>query len=403
MIRQNQRHEQQSTKKLNKSIRDIVFLVVLILITFLMAGARAEVKQAFTTQELLADYDQMWDILHQSFPFLSLAGKSEAELEALRRENRELIGTRVTDVPGLYMLMQHTCRALGNIGHLQVTSPSLYRGLRDYVGMKSDPQSDASYTQLDTDSKQDYFIPPPSVNATYIEDAKALYLRFPTFSTTLNMDEPVPIAAYLSRFPDAEHIIFDVCANPGGYMDRWMYNIVSAFAEPVEWTLTGYLRLTDAVAEKYSRFELKPLDDTSLSLPEFAKTLGMTHQGKVTYNFPMDNYQGEQISKPIQRWLLVDEGVYSGADALTRFCIDTGWAKVVGRTTKGDGALLLGPSVFRVDHSGLLFSFLPEGSANKDGTLNTIRGTMPNYFSKPSERPLDTCIRIILNDQPKSN
>lgn len=51
----------------NKRPLNLLFVLILF-ISVISVGVRVEAKQDFTTQELLADYDQMWEILYESFP-----------------------------------------------------------------------------------------------------------------------------------------------------------------------------------------------------------------------------------------------------------------------------------------------------------------------------------------------
>lgn len=383
-------------------------LVVLCLGTVGESAAETEVRHNFTAEELLADYDQMWGILRESYPFLSLAGKSDAELEALLQENRALIGSRVQDAGGLYMLMQSTCRALYKAAYLWPLTPQEYReyhnwALQDEVDPDDypfalDPQTVATYTQLGMEDERPLFTPPQSVGMEYFPDIRAAYFRFPNFHVNVNPEEPVPIADFLSEHPDVEHVIIDITGNSGGSVYYWKYHIVSAFSEPVSWKWTSYLRITELIASQYQGLDISPLPPEPPVKPGFVVGLGMTHMGTGSMAFPLEEYAGEQVDAPVRRWLLVDGYVAAGADTLAGFCKDTGWAAVVGETTRGRGLVLNSPVLARLDNTGLLFRFSVESGVNDDGTLNTERGTMPDYPNKPLESPLDACKRVILGD-----
>ncbi len=385
-----------------------VSLLLALLLPCLAAsgGADQPVKLSFTTEELLADYDQMWAILHESFPFLPLAGKSEAELEALRLEVRAKIGPRVTDAAGLYLLMQDVCAAPGYLAHLGPVSPDAFRLSYDYARRQGEdwdywvqlysPQGMASYAQLaSAHQPMRYDSQPPEIAMRYIPGSRALHIRYPIFKAAFDPQRLVPIADTLSRHPEAQHVIIDITGNGGGQTLHWMHHIVSAFSEPVSWSYTSYLRLTDIIAPQYEHTDLRPISPDMPGLPDFVSELGMTHLGQKTQRFPLDGYWAPQVDRPLRRWLLVDEVCYSAAEMFTRFCLDTAWATVVGRTTGGDGGVLQGASQVALHHTGLMLGFFVESGANADGSLNPLQGSQPDHFSKPSESPLNACLRLI--------
>lgn len=340
-----------------------------------------------------------------------MADKTEGELEALYLENRALIGTRVTDVKGLYFVMQQTCRALGNIGHLRPLSPldyPLYQHSRAQemdvapadINMVLNPQTIESYKLL---GSEEMVAPLQTHHAStpmeYLPEIRAVYVKFPSFYNYILVEQPVPIAEFLAKHPEAEHIIFDITMNPGGYGYIWMHHFVSVFTESVHWQARSYIRITDAIAWQYDGVEMIPIDANTAGLPSWVNDLGMTHQGYISTRLPVESYKGTKVDKPLKRRLLVDEGVASAAETFTRFCKDTGWATVVGTTTKGDGVVVAdAPCMVRLDNTGLLLQFFVESGVNADGTPNAVRGTLPDYIKKPSETPLEACIRIIQND-----
>ena len=110
----------------------------------------------------------------------------------------------------------------------------------------------------------------------------------------------------------------------------------------------------------------------------------------------MEAYAGEKVERSVKRWLVIDGEVASAAEMFARFCKDTGWAAVAGTAAKGDGLVsAYAPSVVRLNNTGLLFMFFAESGVNEDGSLNVLRGTEPDYFAKPTESPLEACIRWI--------
>ena len=388
----------------------ILLFAIIFCISFYELNVLAEAKTSLSVQELQDDYDQMWDILYESYPFLPCTGKSEEELEALRQEKRALIGSKVTDSAGLYLIMQDICRALGNIAHLRALGPEeysslYYSGLQDQengINKKDneiylDPQTVETYTQLGFMSVKPVDTTDlSSVTMDYFPEIQTAYFRIPTFYSRELYDQGMPIAEFLDNYPDVENVIFDITGNRGGYGYIWTNHIVSAFSDPVDWQVTSYIRITDPVAWTYEGVDVEPIDPETTDLPDWVNTLGMTHQSTQRISLPYEDYAGKKVDKSIKRWIVTDENVASSAEVFTRFCKDTGWATIVGTATKGDGPTsAYSPSPVRLNHTGLLFWFFVESGVNEDGTLNALQGTMPDFFSKPNEKPLDACIRWI--------
>ena len=377
-------------------------------VQLLKGNGSAEAASAL--QLLLDDYDQMWDVLYESYPFLSCTGKDAEQLEALRLEKRALIGKKAADPAGLYHILQDTCSALGNIAHLRAVSPEEYSAfyadrsedrengiIHKDTDIWLDPKTVEVYAQLGfrearpANSSGLY-----SVGMDYFPDLHAAYFRFPTFYSEELTRQAVPIAAFLEKHPDVEHLIIDITGNRGGYTSAWINGIVSAFPDPVEWQSTSYIRITETVARTYEGIPVEPIDFEAADLPDWVESLGMTHQGTHRISLPLEAYAGEKVERSVKRWLVIDGEVASAAEMFARFCKDTGWAAVAGTAAKGDGLVsAYAPSVVRLNNTGLLFMFFAESGVNEDGSLNVLRGTEPDYFAKPTESPLEACIRWI--------
>lgn len=330
------------------------------------------------------------------------------ELEAFRLENRAKIGESVKDLGEFIQLVKDTCGALDNLAHLSVEDPfsySLYVALLeqgkyevddDYIfPLVLDPQTAATYKYMGA-------VPFPytldvQINQSFTQypELDAICFRFPSFFTMFETKSITQLARTLNYVRGLKHVIFDITGNGGGFDAFWVKQIVSAFAEPVEWRFISYARLTDVTAPNYTDAELHPLEPDSPLRPAFADDLGLTHWYENVYTLPIEDYPHIQYDKPVTRWLLVDEGVYSAADMFTNFCKATGWATVVGHKTGGDGILGRSPITTRLDNTGLLLRFTTETGMHPDGTPSATNGTMPDVLCVPGESPLDTCLQLI--------
>lgn len=99
-----------------------------------------------------------------------------------------------------------------------------------------------------------------------------------------------------------------------------------------------------------------------------------------------------------QLWMLIDSSNYSASDAFASFCKATGFARLVGETTGGNGRGGQ-PYTFALPNSGLLVYFDPYFSLNPDGSCNAIAGTRPDIETKPGMTALETCLEAIGRDK----
>lgn len=388
--------------------RTIGFILILVLLVFNASSIGEEMlKTDFTIEELLADYDQLWGIIDKNYPFLPVLAERGVGLKALRQENRALLGSRVKDLKGFYWLLGDMFYRMENLAHLELVSADIfktYQSLWDQYDLPEkalviDPQTRATYSSLGADDKSDFYAQEVPVQMRYYPEVSAIYVRFSTFGTSIINKDGSVIADYFTQYNDVKHVILDITGNTGGNTDYWQYMIVSAFSERYEWNNLSFLRITTLSAPFYHDTCLQPVSalPDGFRKPAFVDALGMTHYAACRETYPKEDYTGVQITTPLRRWLLVDEGVFSAADSFAGFCKDTGWATLVGRDTRGDGARVRGPVVVRLNNTGLLARFMVESAVNEDDSSNAVKGTTPDFQSKPNESPLETCLRLIRN------
>jgi C-terminal processing protease CtpA/Prc len=139
-------------------------------------------------------------------------------------------------------------------------------------------------------------------------------------------------------------------------------------------------------------YNVGTLDEIGNLPPDSIKGLGI--DSVTEWSYPICS--APEKFPQAKRWVLVDEGVFSAADAFTSYCKDTGWATVVGRKTSGDGS---GQRIMvALPNTGLIVEFSVMTTLNSKGEPNVLCGTCPDLPTKPSESPLQTLYRF-LEDQ----
>lgn len=97
--------------------------------------------------------------------------------------------------------------------------------------------------------------------------------------------------------------------------------------------------------------------------------------------------------------LLADENSYSAADTFAAFCKRSGFARVVGRPTGGDGVCCI-PVYFSLPASGLILRLNMVYGLNEDGASNERFGTPPDLLSQDSDSALQDAERSSISPRP---
>lgn len=383
-------------------LRIIAFAVVAALLAGVIAGCTKadteNIKTEFTAKELLADYDELWEMLEKDyiyFPILEIRG---VDIEALRESTRQQLIDRVTDFDSFCYLLNDMFYRMEYFAHLSIVTPEQLEVYREYYSESNgwqrifqNPQTDAVYEYLkgksenfptETDVGAKSY---PEVKASYDAQRKAVTFVVSTFSNAVLDRDKDFIGDYIGSLGDAkiEHIIFDISGNAGGNDLYWQNNIVAPFGGIYEWTNYLYLRDTELTRSCFfSDFDPQPISGlTDHQLPDFVQELGLTHFIKNNNRLAGigDNAPIGDHAPAAKKWVIIDNRVYSSADSFSAFCKATGWAVLVGQRTLGDGQGT-SPIMISLPNTGLLVRFSALAAETPGGTLNAVTGTDPDVL-----------------------
>lgn len=368
------------------------------------------VKTEFSREELLADYDQLWEILKESYPFLPVLEEHGIDWEQLRADYREKLRAQEPDAAGFAALIRQMFSQMENFAHLGLAGEEELRLYLDYPPERSPsltpwyeavtaPQTRAVYALLLSGTEYAPETEYPEVETGYYPDCKAAYFHFRSFNYFLKERDSTVIADYLATLDEVEHVIIDITGNSGGDFYSVIQNVIEPLGGEVAWTNYTFLAKSPANARFFletGAFEARPLSELpeDAVYPEFAEELGMNHYISTQVTCQTGDDKGPAAGA--KRWVLIDGAVFSTSETFARFCKDTGWATLVGTRTLGDGDGLA-PVLVPLDHTGLLVKFSTTSCANADGSLNAEAGTAPDYPCKPGELPLSKCLELIRN------
>ena len=354
------------------------------------------------------DYTYLWEQLEESYPYLPYLRSRGLDTDEIRtRYAQELRG--IQSDGAFLLLLNRMFSELGHFAHLDGISPEAYRMYRS-IFLENEEAAALLFTegfrevllderlsslyQADVEhplAQQSTTIL-PQASVFYYPDCKALRLRLPSFSQELVTQDRYLVADALTRYPEAEHILFDITGNTGGSDLYWMENLVAPFGGDFTFEYRNFYRDSPLFDRYYGSLatsaEAKPVD-----VPAWAAELGLDRVDVSTLSTSQFAYRGS-VESCAQRWLVVDGAVFSAADKFAAFCAATGWATVVGRRTAGDG-LGLTPVLLLLPESGILVRFAITAGENPDGSMNAALGTSPEILSIRDQLPLDRCLAQI--------
>ena len=353
----------------------------------------------------LEDYDQLWEDLQKNYPFFPVLEQQGVDVDAIRQTYRTYAQNADTTEEFMKTLDLLFAK-LYCFAHLSLIHKDRYvmlvesEALRDSVSFAPwlevlhDPVTEQAYASLSASEPPRQTDAPP-VTHSYYEDLHTAYFRFPVMD---GQDQTI-IADYLSQLSNVEHIIIDVTGNPGGSTLYWEEVIVKPFGGSWSAEFPVYYPDSPLVQKYYGSQNLQPIVETN-NLPPFVSALN----AKWFSISGWDLHCGEPTVKNgvhAQRWVLIDGGGYSATEAFASFCKLTGWAKLVGTPTAGDG---LGgqPILLQLKNTGLLVYFSTAMATNPDGSLNTAQGVSPDYNNPPKQSlsPLELCLNTIQSETP---
>ena len=364
-----------------------------------------------------ADFDLLWEQLTKSYPYLPYLREQGVDVDSIHDRYAAELGSIDSDGKFAGML-QRMFSELHNFAHLGLVTPEMYQSyyyvyvLNDdimpdelsaqYVKMLLDPGLSARYIAPDiTQENQKTGVSSgfPEVAIHYYSDCRAIYMQIPSFAQEIVHRDSSLIEDVLTKYPEAEHIIFDITGNSGGSDQYWIENLVAPFGGSYTFNYRNFFRYSDIYEDYYSGLDAMPVSDLD-DAPEWADLMDLDCYYVTRMVLPDEDKDIGAVPpcNNIKRWVLISPQVYSSSEKFASFCKDTGWATLVGRTTSGDG-LGTTPVLILLPDSGMLIRFSFFVGENPDGSINAVRGTRPDEICIKGTLPLTRCLELIREEQ----
>lgn len=195
---------------------------------------------------------------------------------------------------------------------------------------------------------------------------------------------------YLHKAIDYPAIVVDIRQNPGGLMEYWQNFLGPRLADRTYRT-TNWLFFRGGAASQRMLDAFEPSVEATAKLPQHLRMLGnrapsFSH-GEDLKDFAWF-YEDHQEVTPMQGgprfhgrlYLLVDDGVYSAAEAFASFAKQSGFAQLIGSRTGGDG-ITMGMLYRVLPNSGLVFTYTNVLGYSQDGKINEEEKTEPDVVT----------------------
>lgn len=376
-------------------------------------------QNGLSTEDKIEDFEYLYQTLKDNYPYF------EAEVRMngfnwLDKKEDYIIRLKETENDSLYFLELKKIVDEMNSGHTDF-GPTEYVSymLNAYKKMDS-IKYEAWINELEkSKSKADYWngfneigkektLNTGEEKLTNCTDSiinnQIALINIRTFDFNTINDDFIKIDSFLKKITrnQISNLIINIQGNGGGSAKYWQRNLVS--------------RLTNDTIFNYTYPTIKKGDFNQSFYPNFFK-----NAEKLTndYNNGFFNIPHEAIENDyyIQTWtqkiapfepinfsghifLLVDHKVFSSSEAFAQFCKTSGWAKIIGERTNGDG-VGSDPGIVTLPKSGLSFRYPVIGGLNYDGSFNYEEKTVPDIIieAKTSKERLEKAIRFIVENQ----
>lgn len=381
--------------RLKKSITSILLVVI---ISAVLIGCNSSIEQKqLTTKEKLEDFEYMYNIIKEEYPFLGV-NKRVFNVDWL--DNKEDYIKRIKDTENDIEFIREINKILSelNNNHTHIIS-----SLEQYKMFKEVYGEHGWYDFWEVEEVisryeniEDCQLPSKSISTeNYIlEDiieGQIGYIYIPEMMPRRgNIQEDIEeITEYIKTLKGHKGIIIDIRGNTGG-ADRYWQEIISRII-PKDYKNSGYILFRSGdITDKY--IESREVDTKSIE--ELPKSIIDNGPEEIVNDFSSFTnsdyilYRNNSIEFNGKIFLLVDESVYSAAETFAMFCKENELATLIGETTGGDGCGY-DPLLFNLSNSGLIVRMASNMYLTGSGLCNEEFKTTPDYFIEDVDRTKD--------------
>jgi len=397
-------------------------------------------RTRFTREDFLYDFDYMVAVLEVNFPSFGIIYRHHGvDMLEVAQDLRARLqdSTKPIDFETFWNMLRddffyhaYTGYVPLPIGHLHMLSDSGRRNMIDtysaphlsdvapyFLRIFNTPPTHPSYPYLEAHTYPLSNLPNWEVSRRrvlsidVIEEGAIGYLRFYTFSRTPSSTEWDELLDFYNDIIDFEHLIIDLRGNTGGVsyhfyqaatsylIDRSLVANFHHFLMDGEHNMVFFHNVLERdIVRLHNLF----CADGHLRLFTGNDALGyvMEVMDGVNYRIiehrrvdPRPRRERRQFDGKI--WLLIDEYNYSAALEIAHFHKETGFATLVGQTTRGGSSgRSWGSNFFALPNTGIIIRYDPTLVTDVRGRPLEY-GIEPHHFNRPGMDALETVLALI--------
>lgn len=381
------------------------------------------IEANLTTREKLKDFDYMYRVLEENYPFFKVNERMHGiDWLANRRKYRRLIKNTKNDAE-FYVAMDRILKDLNN-GHVNIFNGHHYRYFYKnyYLRFHNYPEYLAWYeafsnpyvkNRYDFDGEiEDIVLSQESVLESKILTEEVAYMKISQMASfdTLKNDY-VKIKEFLKDVENYPKLIIDIRGNGGGNVGYWQNIVELLIDEPLSaqyysFFKGGHRHGLDPYKVAYLT-TINNLDEEVLDrFPPEVKTDFRFYKLYSTRINPwsLSNNPLDRVNFKGKVYLLVDRGVFSASESFAAFAKDSGFATLVGEPTGGDRVSAEIPIIF-LPTSKFAIRYSREMAMNADGSINMEMKTIPHLHVDPEiheDFKQDKCIQAVIKDDGRN-
>ncbi|MDR2167804.1 MAG: hypothetical protein LBE35_08165 [Clostridiales bacterium] len=406
-------------------------------------------RHRLTNEDLLYDFDYLMALMEENFPFFGLSERvNGVDIRQLAAELRaEIEESGMTDAYDFYNAMiTGFIHPIGQLGHLFFYHPSTYndaleaymsqlRTLGDHERWSDWYFASTEWLMLENFTRPETLrlirrdIPMPEVIAAMpspldvtgvletdiLAEGKIAYVAVTRMANTAPHMSHIfrrTMYDFYTKIQDYEHLIIDLRGNHGGFADVFTHYVMG----PI---IPRTLRLTMTMFYRGGEHNLR-WSDANMRFRRAFGAVAATRQPieNMPANMPYLNQDDfklfdyfENVAFHISRvdwglsfsgkvWVLIDGVTASGAEQAAIMSKYTGFATLVGESTRGMPA---GPVIsvtqISLPNTGLIGRMDYGYFVDAYGRLFEGYGVTPHYFNRPGMDALETVLAMIAEGQ----
>lgn len=396
--------------KIHKNFKMYIIFVAAVIIFCILGIYHYEEKNrdidGLSKKQKIEDFDYMYDVLKNNYVYFDvnkrvngydwLSHKKEFEKEIKKtRDNVEFfnalkeilnkLNDKHTNVLNPHAFYNYIELYENNQEWLSV----LKKSNKQYLKWKKVLPSQDTYDNQLAESK--------NYETKILENGRIAYLKIKSMDHNSIGHDKKEINKFFYTIKSYPYLIIDIMDNRGGDGEYWKENIMNLLFK-------GTFKVHAITAIRGDEYSKKIYD--SVYGKQNAKSILTLPQN---FNYPPElkkdfkyYYEGTDISQWYgtigfrgKVYLLVDNRVFSAAEAFAYYVKSEKCITLVGDRTLGDG-LGTDPLLLRLPNSGLIIRFSGEMGLNPDGSSNAEKGTEPDIKVEKNNIPYDEYEKKVL-------